>query len=590
MKSLLRLSIALLSFMISITATATDVSIEEIAKLRAVADSLHSIGRSDSAIIIGNRAIELAKKSGNRTQIVGTNAAQGVFLRSTGKVNEALRHYQDALEIVTTDEFRKNPSQEDIEETASLYINLAVLNLDMTNKDDAAKYAVQSGEWISKSDDAELKSQILGVVGSVLTGCGDLQNAMDYQDLSYKYALESGNKEAAFRSASYTLLIADRLGNKDEASQWRKKCLELLPEVESTMALLVYYQVECSINIKGGNQSEAIDYFNKILALDGIESLPFIQLDCYNNMHTSYAALGDYKNAYSTLLKGNEVRDSLYEQGKAESLRELTVKYETKETELALAQSEAKRATTGMWLLVSLIVLLAIIVAFMMYVSRQRHIRMKKEMEFARLRADIGLQLTQQYVKGLENERERMAKELHDGVCNDLLAIQMNIKNGASEESTGKLIESCRDSVRRISHELMPPEFAYATIDEVIRYYIDKQADANAGKVNLVYTSFSSGKKWESIPDNVALEIYRIVQEAVSNSLKHSTAKEIKVNMEMEDSNLNISISDNGTPKFTGKRGIGLDSMKRRAGSINAVIGIQHPETGGTIVSLTVNF
>ena len=68
-----------------------DNGIAEIAALREVADSLHNVGRTDSAVIVGAEAIRLAEKSGDPTQIVGTNAAQGVFLRSLGRVAEALK-------------------------------------------------------------------------------------------------------------------------------------------------------------------------------------------------------------------------------------------------------------------------------------------------------------------------------------------------------------------------------------------------------------------------------------------------------------------------------------------------------------------
>ncbi|MDE6461018.1 MAG: hypothetical protein K2K52_09370, partial [Paramuribaculum sp.] len=126
----------------------------------------------------------LAIATEDPTQIVGTYAAQGVFLRSLGKIDEALKCYDAALAIITSGKFRKNPDQEAIEEIASLYINLAVLNLDMQHEKAAAKNAELSGEWISKSNDPELNSTILGVVGSVLTGCGNLEKDLYYQSLA----------------------------------------------------------------------------------------------------------------------------------------------------------------------------------------------------------------------------------------------------------------------------------------------------------------------------------------------------------------------------------------------------------------------
>ena len=561
-------------------------SVSEINNLRETADSLHSVGQTEEAIKIGEKAIKLAEESGDQVQIVGTHSAQGVFLRSVGRIDEALRSYDKALQIITSESFRENPDKEAIEEIASLYINLAVLNLDMQNKEQAAQNAKLAGEWILKSDDAELKSTILGVVGSVLTGCGDFKEAMSYQTLAYDNALVCGDQETAFRAAAYSMLLSDRLGEKSKAEEWRKKCTELMPEITSMMAKMVYYQAECSICLKNNDPRGAIRWFDAILNTDGIESLPFIQFDCYNNLHLAYSELGDYENAYKSLLKGNEVRDTLWQQEKEENLRDLTIKYETQETKLALTESEKKRSEALMWVFISLAILLTFIIVFIVVLNKNRRERLKKEAEYANLRADIGKQLTQQYIEGLENERARMSKELHDGVCSDLLAIEANIKNGSPQTDTAELVKTCRDSIRRISHELMPPEFNYATLDEVVKYFIHKQKEAYKGKVAIEYTSFIENASWADIPDYMALDIYRIIQEAVSNSLKHSGASKIEVAMNLVGTHLEVSVKDNGTYKLSNFEGVGLESIQKRAKALNAKMDLIAKEGEGTSLNL----
>lgn len=570
-------------------AAAPDSS-EEISERLQVADSLHSIGRTDSAAIVGEGTIKLAHEYGDPSLIVGAHAAQGVFLRSLGRVDEALENYDAALAIVTSGQFRENPDQEAIEQIASLYINLSVLNLDMQHKDEAAKNAELSGEWIAKSEDPELRSVIYGVVGSVLTGCNALDKALEYQKKAYDDALASENSEAAFRAAAYTMLIADRLGDKAEAQAQRERCEKLMPEIESMTARMAYYQAECSICLKNDDPKGAIVWFERILSLDGIDNFPFVKFDCYNNMHIAQAGMGDYAGAYATLLESNELRDSLWEEEKAESLRDLTVKYETKETQLALAQSEAKRARTLMWLFAAIGLLLIGVTVFVVYANRQRRRRMEREVEFANLRADIGRQLTRQYVEGLENERRRMSSELHDGVCNDLLAIEMNITGGKPIESTASLIQQCRESVRRISHELMPPEFAYASIDEVVRYFVAKQAEAAGGKITFGYESESEGTSWQDVPDATSLEVYRIVQEAVGNAVKHSGADAINVAMTLAGDTLTAVVADNGQFKIQpGRKGIGMESIQRRAAAIGGTVTVdREAEDGGTKVTLKV--
>ena len=563
-------------------------SLSEINNLREKADSLHSVGQTEEAVKIGEEAIKLAEESGNQIQIVGTHSAQGVFLRSMGRIDEALESYNKALQIVTSELFRENPNQEAIEEIASLYINMAVLNLDMQNKEQAAQNAKFAGEWISKSDDAELKSTIFGVVGSVLTGCGDFNEAMTYQTLAYDNALVSEDPETAFRAAAYSMLLSDRLGDKSKAEEWRNKCAELMPEINSIMAKLVYYQAECSICLKNNDPRGAIRWFEAILNTEGIENLPFLQYDCYNNLHLAYSELGDYEKAYETLVKSNEIRDSIWQQEKEENLRELTVKYETQETKLALTESEKKRSEALMWIFVSLAILLIFIIVFIIVLNKNRRERLRKEAEYANLRAEIGKQLTQQYIEGLENERARMSKELHDGVCNDLLAIEMNIRQGSPQETTAALINMCRDSVRRISHELMPPEFNYATIEEVVRYFVNKQQEAYKGKTEIEFSSVNESAQWSDIPDFMALDIYRIIQEAVGNSLKHSGARKIEVSMKLIENRLEVVVTDDGKYKLSNFKGIGLDSIQKRARAINAKVDIDATEGEGTTLKLNL--
>lgn len=561
---------------------------DEVARLRACADSLHSVGRTDSAVIVGEKAVALALKSGDSTLIVGSRASQGVFLRSTGDVDGALRQYEEALSIVTADEFRRNPDQEAVEEAASLYINLAVLNLDTDNKEAAAADAALAADWVSKSNDRELRATVFGVAGSVMTGCGDLRKAMCYQDLAYRDAEASGDKEAAFRAAAYAMLIASRLGNKADEDSWRARCVGLLPEMQSVMAKLVYYQAECSISLSAGHRREAIDWFQKILSVDGIDNLPFVKFDCYNNMHAVYAQLGDYGMAYTTVLKSNQLRDSLWESEKTQSLRDLSMKYETREKELALARSEASRANVLVWLFALAGLLMVGVVVFVVYWGRQRRRGMQRELEFANLKAKISRELTKQYVEGLENERQRIACELHDGVCNDLLAIRINMGGGSSGRNTAELLDACRENVRRISHELMPPEFSYADIDEVLRYFLCRKGHAASESVPVSYSSSADHASWNDVEDSVALELYRIVQEAVGNARKHSGASAIDVRMTLEGGLLCLTVKDNGTFKYEGRKGIGLESIRRRADSIGASVSISSREGEGTVVEVMV--
>lgn len=569
-----------------VAAFSQDAVEEEYAQLRYIADSLHAVGHTDSAIIVAEQAFDMALRGDRKSWLLGTHSALGVFLRSTGKIDEALKHYDEALKIVVSNEFRKEADEDALEEVSALYLNLSTLHFDMSHKEEAAKYAVTATEWAERCTDKDFRGQIFNAAGPVLSATGQPELALEFQQKGYGYALESGNDDAALKSAAYNMLSCDRLGRTKETDQWRDKCRELMKRVDVTMSRLTYYQVECSISMSHDNTADIISWFDSILNLDGIQNLPFVMLDCYNNMHTVYDRLGKSDLAYETLLKSNALRDSLFEQSKAESLRELTVKYDAKEKELALAVSEAERSKVSFWLLVVVALLAMTGFLFVIYTLRQRHLRQKREAEFAKLRHSTEQQLTIKYIEGLESERARMARELHDGVCNDLVAVQMILSEENPSSPSLAMLNTCREQVRRISHEMMPPEFSHAHIDEVLRYYVHK-LDKSSGSVRCTYTSSPENADWNIVPDDMSLEIYRVVQEAAGNAIKHAAAQNVHVSLNRMEKKIVLTIADNGRPQHVQNGGIGRRTMKQRAIASGGSLTIDSSESG-TVVRFVI--
>lgn len=116
--------ISLLLSLTSLISFASADDIAGIARLREAADSLHSIGRTDSAAVVGEEAIRRAVKSGDPVHIVGTNAAQGVFLRSLGRIDEALQKYETALAIITSDKICQQDNPARIETAPQFYASV----------------------------------------------------------------------------------------------------------------------------------------------------------------------------------------------------------------------------------------------------------------------------------------------------------------------------------------------------------------------------------------------------------------------------------------------------------------------------------
>ncbi len=623
--------------------------------LRRRADALHSEGKNDSALAVAAEAAEAALSGRDTVALVGLYSSMGVYLRTMGRLDEALARYGEALAMCTTEGYRRRAGEQGRQEAAGLYLNLATLHVDLQHKKEAAYYARLAAEWAGRCSDKAFKAQLLAQDGLIMLMCGDNAAASDMLSEAYSTAVAGGDHASALSAAAYMVAVADRSGGGEAEALWRGRCRELEGKVGDTMALVAYYQIMCSLEMNHGRWRQAIALFDKILSTKGVDGMPFVVYDCYNNMHDAWAGLGEWRKAYECLGKAAALKDSLFEADKAESMRELDVKYQAKEKELALARSEADLARTRMYLAFAALVMLVCVVLVSMYVQAQRRKAREREAEFARLKADTDRRLTQRYVEGLESERLRLAKELHDGVCNDLYTVELVLsrqafsadkqtsgqadkpladkQTGQISSSAGLLVDSsaekqisssagllvdssaekqisssagllvnssaekdlsaevgmlreCRERARRISHELMPPEFSYADISLVLEDYVARTAEASG--CDITFAAEPADADWGGVADAVALELYRITQEALANALKHSGAGRISVALGLDGGVLTLAVADDGNAGGKPGAGIGRRTMKQRADSVGGKLAFERAD-GKNIVKFILS-
>lgn len=548
--------------------------------LRAKADMLHAHGKNDSAMIVAEKVLDTAVRRKDTVLMIGTHSSMGVYLRTAGKTDEALKHYNEAMRLCSMPGVVARGGEEAVQEAAVLYLNIATLHIDMKNAKQALSCAAKSAGWTARCKDKALKAQLYSNIGSIYLMAGDARTAMKHLGQSYKLSVETGQNDAALTAVAYTMAAAQKAGDTEALKRWDAAGERLLPLATAETSRLVFYQVKCGLLMNNKDYKAALPVFDKILSMKCVAGMPFVQYDCYNNMHMAYAALGRYDKAYASLQKATVLHDSIADKQSADNLRELTVKYETKEKELALARSETKLAHLYTTAMIVAIIIIVAAAAIIIYIQRQRRRRRELELDFARLRTDTARRLTERYINGLESERTRLARELHDGLCNDLYGVEMKLALADSSHPAVGMLNKCREKARRISHELMPPEFRYATIDEVIADYVEQCATEQC----VTRCSLNpEDADWSVIDDATALEIYRIVQEAVGNAMRHSGATRVNVDMRMESGSAVMTVNDNGRHAPHRSQGIGQRTMNQRAEAVGGSVEVSSGEAGTTL-------
>lgn len=356
--------------------------------------------------------------------------------------------------------------------------------------------------------------------------------------------------------------------------------------------------------LKKMNEEQEVDYYHSLI-------------DFYTLLAKVYEKQELYNKALEAARNSLKYETRLFDKNSSKTIQKLRAQYSLDEKERVVKQLTAINEKNK-WiniLSVTLIVLalITIVLLLIRYRSRQRiHEGMlqiaklkqqeteltvelqkakleEREREFQALVHEAQQRKVQYYLEGLEVERNRLAKELHDNVSNELLAIKMKIADGtSSREEVLDTLQALQTEVRGISHDLMPPVFKYASLSEILQDYVYQRNQSGQTELTLV---LKPEEGFDHLSQKVALEIYRIVQEATGNALKHAQATHIKIILVREGNRIKLTIADNGKgfEQQTGKSGIGLVIIKERVENLKGVLTLSSVPGKGTDVIVEID-
>ncbi|WP_431612387.1 sensor histidine kinase [Chryseobacterium sp. 'Rf worker isolate 10'] len=179
-----------------------------------------------------------------------------------------------------------------------------------------------------------------------------------------------------------------------------------------------------------------------------------------------------------------------------------------------------------------------------------------------------------------EQDRERLAEELHDNIISQLNLIRLNLNDKNPEELNRDLKKSMQ-LIRELSHNLTPPDLDEIELADLIADYLE-QVNKN---VEVIFRHITIQIP---ISSPVKLNLFRIVQELITNILKHAEATRVDVSLRISLNYLMLTIEDNGRGFIveTHSGGIGLRNIQSRAQKIKAIYKLKtQPEKGTKFIA-----
>ncbi len=331
----------------------------------------------------------------------------------------------------------------------------------------------------------------------------------------------------------------------------------------------------------------------------------------YGELAKTSKNLNDYKAAYSWMNKYQILIDSIHQDQTLVKINELETKYRTAKNQQKIAALQAQNKQSALkaknehlynWLLgigcLSLLITLTLVI---LNANNNRKLSVQKEINYQQQLRDLEqkqqLKVTKAMLDGEEHERERVARDLHDGLGGMLAGVKIGLSgwsNNNSDLSEDKglnriigQLDSSVSELRRIARNLLPETLLKFGLEVALKDLCEFYMRDG------LHIDFQAFQIQKDIPLSVQLNIYRIVQELMSNAVKHARASNIMLQCSQNDHVFFITFEDDGrgfdTAVLENKKGMGLDNLKNRITFLKGKFELKSVLSEGTIINIELN-
>lgn len=516
--------------------------------------ALCDLGRMREAIRLGKEGIDFAERIGDTDGMLNMCGAVGVAYRRIGAIDSSLIYYHKGLQQA----IRSNNTEYEI------YLDncISVLYNEQKRYKEAILYSDKAESKAISTNDTIERLSAHANKGAILLRQGLYQQSADWLTPLWGMVKKADYNVLTLKYLSPLLKSYLLLGKIDSLSFYMpyadEACRQLAPTSNGVLGIL---ETKAAMLGKQGKYAEQWTLLDSINHLSNAnQTMPrhkllFTQAECLYHM-------GKQEAAFSTLQEAYREADSLRQSDINQQLSEFSTQYKTLEKEIEIERMSHERSVLYIRMLCLAIGLIILLIAFIISLYRRK---LEKQ------RAELTEKTS--YINGVEAERKRLAKELHDGVCNDILAVSIMMKT--DKETATQLLTNVSHDVRRLSHELIPPRFDYATLPELVRSYC--QSMATEGQTS-IQASVSPSFTHLNLQAQTALEIYRIVQECVSNAIKYGHSQMISVSLDANDQQAILCITNDISPQHpigNSTDGIGKETLRMRTDALKANLSIE---------------
>ncbi len=551
-------------------------------------------GFFDSSLAVNLNALQMAKKMKDSLAIVKASFNVANSYTFLSKNDSTLYYYFQVLPYLE--------KQKDNRMLSIAYNNLQDIYRRLHQYQKGITYG-KAGVAMSRANKDSLKLEY------GLTNLGTNYASLHFMDTAlacYKEAFEISKKIGdQYGESAAWLNIADidyQQGRYEAAKRGYTKALKIARELALNETATIALKGLAMYFLQMKNYAAARQYADSSLALAAQNENREQRVKIYKILSNIAYGNQDLISAKEFDSKADQLNDSINNDNLSEITTRYEKEYETskKESQIKLQQAQLKQKSILNYFLIAGAAAL-LIISLLTY-RNHRHKQKLQQAKIDELETEKQLTATEAVLKGEEQERTRLAKDLHDGLGGMLSGIKFSLSNmkenlimtpdnAQAFERSIDMLDSSIQEMRRVAHNMMP--------EMLVRYGLKIALEEFCNEINrsgAIHTNYQFiGTHTTSIDQTVAVTVYRIVQELVNNAIKHAYAQNVLVQLHASEQEklLTITIEDDGKGfdknLLTVSKGMGWNNIQNRVDFLKGKIDVNSEPGKGTSVLIEIN-
>ena len=514
--------------------------------------------------------------------------------------------YPEALECALKAE-KNYVYHKDTVQISYVYSKVADLFREMKQYDNCYYYLIKAKKLIKGKEMYERDGYIHGGLGIMFDEMEIYDSAFYYNELAIDYFNKAGLLDVVSQWESNIANSYIKTNEYDKAEKYLIKANDKY--LRPTQKAIVYTNFANVYN-KQGKFDLALKMLDTAKAYAEEYKQNIILSEVWYRSYELYEHKKDYKNALKYFIKYSFLDDSLLSARNTSEIAQLQIKYNTQEKEkeieaqklkitsqnLKISQAELKVSNKNKWIIGITFFGLSIILFILFFMQRNKRKAQQEKNRAILSEQEKGFEAV---FNAQEEERARVAKDLHDGIGQQISAMSLNFQMLSekivkiSEElkpetdKVKKMIQDAGTDVRNISHKMMPRALTEFGLVDALEDIIDKTFINSDIKCTFEYHNME-----ERLPKNIEIGLYRITQELINNIIKHSKASKVDIQLVKRKEHCILIVQDDGIG-ITNKdeQGIGIRNMKSRLNALKGQLNLESDSKSGTtaIVKIKIN-